>query len=147
MSPPKTKEFHLFYLVQCYAKLTLYLVATKLSVATCSWKRKVEGLEFAMEFLEQNDIVTVPDYLSALGYLDRGPLASDQQWPRPEIDFFDQTGDREPLPELFHEFIGHYLDGRIVGRDDRPIRGTNRLYAIGMVRSEGWAPQGYHHTW
>jgi len=104
------------------------------------WRqRKVEGLEFAMEFLEQNDVVTVPDYLSALGYLDRGPLAGDQQWPRPETDFFDQTGDREPLPELFHEFIGHYLDGRIVGNDDRPIRGTNRLYAIDMVRSEGWA--------
>ena len=104
------------------------------------WRqRKEQGLEFAMEFLEQNDVVTVPDYLSALGYLNRGPLADDQQWPRPETDFFDQTGDRENLPELFHEFIGHYLDGQIQQNDDRPIRGTRRLYAISMVRSEGWA--------
>ena len=102
-------------------------------------RRKREGLEFAMQFLEENDVVTIPDYLSALGYLDRGPLSAAPQWPRPETDFFDQTGDREPLPELFHEFIGHYLDGQIVGRDDRPIRGTDRLYAIDMVRSEGWA--------
>ncbi len=104
------------------------------------WRsRKEAGLEFAMDFLRRNDIVEIPSYLSALGYLDRGPLASDQQWPRLETDFFDQTGDREPLPELFHEFIGHYLDGELVGRDDRPIRGAERLYAIDMVRSEGWA--------
>jgi uncharacterized protein (DUF885 family) len=90
------------------------------------------------DWLQREDILTVPDYLDIEGYLRRGLLAPPEEWPR-ERDFFQQTGDREPLPEQTHEFIGHYLDHSRHQRDDRPIRGTDRFYAIDMVRMEGWA--------
>jgi len=101
-------------------------------------RRRDQALRFIMEFLEKEKILTIPDYLSVEQYLDRGPLARPQQWPR-ERDYFQQTGDREPLPEQTHEFIGHAFDGQRHSLDDRPIRGTNRFYAIDMIRSEGWA--------
>jgi hypothetical protein len=55
------------------------------------------------------------------------------------MDFFEQTGDREPLPEQTHEFIGHYFDEVRHARDTRPIRGGQRLYQIDWIRSEGFA--------
>jgi len=101
-------------------------------------RRREEALRFVMEFLEDEDILTIPDYLDIEGYLHRGPLSEPEQWPR-ERDFFQQTGDREPLPEQTHEFIGHYFDGKRYRNGDQPIRGTDRFYAIEMIRSEGWA--------
>lgn len=101
--------------------------------------RKRAALEFAMRFLSESEIATIPDYLDASGYLSRGPLQAPAIWPRPETDFFDQTGDREPLPEQVHEFIGHYFDNQQQRRDERPIRGAERLFAIDMIRLEGWA--------
>ena len=102
-------------------------------------RRKRAALEFAMQFLSESEIATIPDYLDASGYLSRGPLQAAAVWPRPETDFFDQTGDREPLPEQVHEFIGHYFDNQQQRRDERPIRGAERLFAIDMIRLEGWA--------
>lgn len=102
-------------------------------------RRKRQALEYAIRFLREAEVASVPDYLDINGYLQRGPLSAPSAWPRPETDFFDQTGDREPLPEQVHEFIGHYLDGQIQRRDERPIRGADRLFAIDMIRLEGWA--------
>ncbi len=102
-------------------------------------RRQRATLEFAMRFLRESEIATIPEYLGASGYLSRGPLQPAAVWPRPETDFFDQTGDREPLPEQVHEFIGHYFDGEQQRRDQRVIRGARRLFAMGMIRSEGWA--------
>ena len=102
-------------------------------------RRQRAALEFAMQFLSESEIATIPDYLDASGYLSRGPLQPPAVWPRPETDFFDQTGDREPLPEQVHEFIGHYFDNQQQRRDERAIRGADRLFAIDMIRLEGWA--------
>ncbi len=102
-------------------------------------RRKRAALEFAMRFLSESEIATIPDYLDASGYLSRGPLQPAAIWPRPETDFFDQTGDREPLPEQVHEFIGHYFDNQQQQRDERVIRGAERLFAMDMIRLEGWA--------
>jgi hypothetical protein len=101
-------------------------------------RRRDQALRFVMEFLKKEKILTIPDYLDIEGYLYRGPLSESEKWPR-ERDFFEQTGDREPLPEQTHEFIGHYFDEKRRLREHHPIRGTDRFYAIEMIRSEGWA--------
>lgn len=101
-------------------------------------RRRDQALRFVMQWLRQEEILTVPDYLDIEGYLRRDLLAAPEEWPR-QRDFFEQTGDREPLPEQTHEFIGHYLDNQRHKRDTNPIRGTDRFYAIDMVRMEGWA--------
>ncbi|MFQ5865726.1 MAG: DUF885 family protein [bacterium] len=101
-------------------------------------RRRDQALRFVMKFLQEEEILSIPDYLDIEGYLHRSPLAAPEEWPRPR-DFFEQTGDREPLPEQTHEFIGHYLDMLRSQHDQRPIRGADRFYAIDMVRSEGWA--------
>ncbi len=101
-------------------------------------RRKKEALEYVMKFLKEEKVMTIPDYLDTLGYLNRGGIPHEEKWPR-ERDFFEQTGDREPLPEQTHEFIGHYFDHQRHRRDTRPIRGASRLYEIDWIRSEGFA--------
>jgi hypothetical protein len=101
-------------------------------------RRKKEALEYVMKFLEDEKIMTIPEYLETHGYLNRGGIPREQKWPR-DRDFFQQTGDREPLPEQTHEFIGHYFDHQRHRRDTRPIRGARRLYEVDWIRSEGFA--------
>ena len=101
-------------------------------------RRKKEALEYVMNFLKQEEVMTIPEYLSVLGYLKPGGIPHEEQWPR-ERDFFEQCGDREPLPEQTHEFIGHYFDHLRQQRDNRPIRRARRLYEIDWIRSEGFA--------
>jgi hypothetical protein len=101
-------------------------------------RRKEDSLEYLKEFLRDEKIMTIPDYLDISGYLYPGGIPREEPWPR-QRDFFEQTGDREPLPEQAHEFIGHYFDELRQGRDARPIRGTRRLYEIDWIRSEGFA--------
>ncbi len=101
-------------------------------------RRRDQALRFVMKWLQDEEIMTVPDYLDIEGYLRRRPLEGPEKWPRAR-DYFEQTGDREPLPEQTHEFIGHYFDFQRHKRDQSPIRGTDRFYAIEMVRMEGWA--------
>jgi len=101
-------------------------------------RRKVAALEYVKKFLQDEKIMTIPDYLDISGYLHPGGVPQEEPWPRPR-DFFEQTGDREPLPEQTHEFIGHYFDEVRHSRDTRPIRGGPRLYQIDWIRSEGFA--------
>lgn len=101
-------------------------------------RRKEKALEYVKKFLQEQKIMTIPKYLDSLGYLDPGGIPRVEEWPR-ERDFFEQTGDREPLPELTHEFIGHYFDHLRHERDKRLIRGAQRLYEIDWIRSEGFA--------
>jgi len=100
------------------------------------WERQKDALDTVVQFILDDEIFTVPDYLNSLAYLGPAP----EPGPLPEIrDYFENTADREPMPEQTHEFIGHWLDHERYDRDERPIRGGERLYAIGMIRSEGWA--------
>ncbi len=41
--------------------------------------------------------------------------------------------------EVSHNYLGHNLDELRHARDNRPIRGANRFYAMDMIRSEGVA--------
>jgi len=101
-------------------------------------RRKVAALEYVKQFLHDEKIMTIPDYLDIAGYLHPGGVPQEEPWPRP-MDFFEQTGDREPLPEQTHEFIGHYFDEVRQSHDTRPIRSAKRLYEIDWIRSEGFA--------
>ena len=91
-------------------------------------------------FLRDSDIFTVPDYLE--------PIGPGVWWSSPENrasnpdavgDFFEQNRDRNPLPELAHNMVGHNLDSLRHQRDYRPLRGQARRYELDMVRSEGLA--------
>ena len=107
-------------------------------------RRRDQALRFAMEFMQEQQLFDIPDWLDIEGYLRRSPLAGfsgsgdSGSWPGIR-DYFHQTGDREPLPEQTHEFIGHYFDSKRQSLDTSPIRGTERFYAIDMIRMEGWA--------
>jgi uncharacterized protein (DUF885 family) len=93
--------------------------------------------DYLLKFIRDEEIFTLPDYLVPI---------KDRPW---EVvptrqggvarDFFEQCKDRLPLHMLCHNFVGHHLDAMRHERDNRPIRGQNRLYAIDMIRSEGLA--------
>jgi len=117
-------------------------------------RRRDEALKFSMEFMKEQDLFDIPEWVDVDEYLGRRPLAGQRwgyflenqnagsgetgEWPGVR-DFFHQTADREPLPEQTHEFIGHYIDNGRHARDKNPIRGADRFYAIDMIRMEGWA--------
>ena len=86
-------------------------------------------------FVQENEIYTVPEYIE---HYNPGTW-----WNTPgeghDRDFFEQSRDRNMLAEVVHNYLGHNLDGLRHSRDDRPIRGERRLYAIDMIRSEGVA--------
>jgi len=91
--------------------------------------------KFLKQFIQDNEIFTIPDYIASY---DPG-----KWWNTPDsehaLDFFEQCRDRDMLAEVTHNYLGHNLDHLRHMRDDRPIRGEERLYAIDMIRSEGVA--------
>jgi hypothetical protein len=94
-----------------------------------------ETEKYLKRFVEENEIFTIPDYIESYdpGEWWNSPGSGHAQ------DFFEQCRDRDMLAEVCHNYLGHNLDGLRHSRDDRPIRGENRLYAIDMIRSEGVA--------
>jgi uncharacterized protein (DUF885 family) len=99
-----------------------------------------QALNYVIEFLRDEEILTVPDWLNAADY-------SDPSKPRRELtaeDFANSSIDlkarqREILPGETHEFIGHLFDEQRQERDKRIIRSARRLYNMDWIRSEGWA--------
>jgi len=100
------------------------------------YRRLDEALNYVLEFLRNEEILTVPDWLISEDYSD--PNDSTRSLPTsPSIDH--KAREREVLPGETHEFIGHLFDERRLERDNRPIRGVHRLYNMDWIRSEGWA--------
>ncbi len=100
------------------------------------YRRLDEALEYVVEFLRDEEILTVPDWLDPRDYSD--PDDEDRSLPtNPSIDH--KARERDVLPGETHEFIGHLFDGQRLSRDDRPIRGVRRRYNMDWIRSEGWA--------
>jgi uncharacterized protein (DUF885 family) len=100
------------------------------------YRRLDEALEYVVEFLRDEEILTVPDWLDPRDY--SNPDDEDRSLPTsPSIDH--KAREREVLPGETHEFIGHLFDGQRLARDNRPIRGVRRRYNMGWIRSEGWA--------
>ncbi len=102
------------------------------------YKQSVKGsLEHVMKFLREEEIFTAQDYLTTDDYF--GTWHNfDNPWPE-HHDYFFNFSHRESLPEETHECVGHYFDDLRHRRDNRPIRGTRRLYEIDWIRSEGFA--------
>jgi hypothetical protein len=95
-----------------------------------------QALNYVVEFLRDEEILTVPDWLDPADYSDpnepRRPLPTDTS-----IDHNARV--REILPGETHEFIGHLFDEQRQERDERPIRGAGRRFNMDWMRSEGWA--------
>lgn len=81
-------------------------------------------------FLEEHDIITVPD--------DVGELDTNAPWiVRPDgRNFWEEIQFRDPHPDHVHAVIpGHRFDAVLMGRLDHPVR--KHIYSA--VRAEGWA--------
>ena len=95
-----------------------------------------QALNYVVEFLRDDEILTVPDWLDPADYSDPNeppePLPSS-----PSIDH--KAREREILPGETHEFIGHLFDERRDELDERPIRGAGRRFNMEWMRLEGWA--------
>lgn len=86
-----------------------------------------------LEFLRDEEIFTVPDYLIPGEPKPYIPPGSSYR------RFFDKVRYRDPRPLRAHNLPGHRLDSLMHHRDKRPIRGTKHLYFIDGIRAEGWA--------
>ena len=99
-----------------------------------------------LAYLEAEQIMTVPEFLVPVA--GEGPyiLPADRDPLRPgpfdepiQRHFFRQAEDRDPIALRAHNVPGHLFDGLLLQRDQRPIRGDQRLYFIDGLRVEGWA--------
>lgn len=90
-----------------------------------------ESQKFLLKFLEDQEIMTVPDFLKLR------PIKSWKASSTP--DYFKHVMDRDPLPLMPHDFVGHSPDENRTSIDNRPIRGGSRLYFIDGTRAEALA--------
>lgn len=107
------------------------LPALPLSASAAEQEGKIAATDAKVrDFLVREEIVTIPEFVGALG--------SNTPWiVRPGgPNFWEQIQFRDPIPDHLHAVIpGHRFDAELARRDRRPIRGG---YADG-VRAEGWA--------
>ncbi len=96
-----------------------------------------EAIEHLMNFLVEEEIFTVDDYLTPDGYFGSWH-GFDNPWPE-RHDYFFNFSHRDPLMEETHEMVGHHFDGLRSRNDQREIRGGRRPYKIGTARGEGLA--------
>lgn len=97
-----------------------------------------EALQHVMNFIRDEEIFAVQDYLRMEDYWEGRKRAFEEPWPEVH-DYFDYFGHREPLPGETHESIGHEFEWQRLANDTRPIRGVRRLCFIEWIRDEGWA--------
>jgi hypothetical protein len=87
--------------------------------------------QFLYDFLINEDILTVTDAIR---------IRPIRNWRRGTVrDYFAQVQDRDPLPLMPHDFVGHSPDAIRHAQDKRPIRGIDRLYFIDGTRAEALA--------
>ena len=110
-------------------------------------KRLRQALHYVVEFLDEDELMTIPDWVDPSDYYERGEGEDGE----PEEDLGDfllpenLTVDtryrrREILPGETHEYVGHMLDYQRQERLTRsPIRSAERFYNMSSIRTEGWA--------
>jgi len=110
-----------------------------------------EALHAVVEFLRDEEIMTIDDWVNPADYTGFETLAElDERIARegggnevllPEETSIDtKVRQREMLPGETHEFIGHMLDFQRQERLTRsPIRSAGRRYNMDSMRTEGWA--------
>lgn len=107
---------------------------------------RMEADNELLAFLRDNEIVTIPDYVEHSPgegpYIlpaERDPARKGLFEPPLDLHFFFQAEFRDPRPLRAHNLPGHAFDRLEWARDERPIRGENRLFFVNGVRTEGWA--------
>ena len=90
-----------------------------------------ESQKELLDFLQREDIMTIPDYMTLK------PATSHRF--TPVTDYFANVQERDPLPIMAHDFVGHGPDMARNAQDKRVIRGADRLYHIEGVRAEAYA--------
>jgi formylglycine-generating enzyme required for sulfatase activity len=111
-----------------------------------------EALNTVVEFLRENEIMTIEDWANPADYTGFASLEElDERIARegggederllPENSSIDtKVRQREMLPGETHEYIGHMLDDqRQEQQTFSPIRHAGRRFNMGSRRSEGWA--------
>jgi hypothetical protein len=109
-----------------------------------------EALQFVVKFLDENEIMTIDDWVNPEDYYLGGRGAEkDLEELSDEVseEFLPENSNvdlkyrqREILPGENHEYIGHMLDYQRNQRLDlSPIRKAERRFNMGSMRLEGWA--------
>ncbi len=99
------------------------------------------SIENVMNFIRDDEIFTVPDYLVVDNYLQGRLRSTSRPWPE-KHDYFYNFSHRESLMEETHEMVGHDFDVLRQQHDDRPIRGDREHegpYNMAVGRLEGLA--------
>jgi len=96
-----------------------------------------DAIEHLMDFLVEEEIFTVDDYLTPDDYFGSWH-GFDNPWPQ-KHDYFFNFSHREPVMEETHEMVGHHFDDLRSENDTRAIRSGRRPYKIGTARGEGFA--------
>ncbi len=107
--------------------------------------------DYLTRFVRNNEIFSVPDYIT--------PSGPHRPWVAPSdrdgdcAEFFEQAERHDPMAQVAHNHIGHHLDNLRHRRDDRPIRSSYPLYgglrseALSTFMEEGLIPAGLHDEW
>lgn len=107
-----------------------------------------QALHYVVDFLRDEEIMTVPDWVNPRDYYSRREDDADKEgYDAPSERFLPENTNvdtkyrqREILPGETHEYIGHMLDYQRQQRQTKsPIRSAGRRYNMGSLRTEGWA--------
>lgn len=108
-----------------------------------------QALEYVVEFLRDEEIMTIPDWVNPADYYADGPRgASGELDDSVSEDFLPENTSidtkvrqREILPGETHEYIGHMLDDQRQEYEPTksPIRNAQRRFNMASLRLEGWA--------
>jgi hypothetical protein len=106
---------------------------------------------YLTQFVRNNEIFSVPDYLTPSGPHRPWVPASERDGECPE--FFEQAERHDPMAQVGHNHTGHHLDHLRHQRDPRPIRNSYPLYgglrpeALSTFMEEGMMIAGLHDEW
>jgi hypothetical protein len=95
------------------------------------------AIDDIMEFLLEENIFTMPDYLTPEGYFGSWH-GFENPWPD-HHDYFFNFSHREPRMEEAHEMVGHHFDQLRGQNNTHPIRKGWRPYKVSTARTEGFA--------
>ena len=107
-----------------------------------------EALHHVVDFMRDEELMTVEDWVDPADYYARGPRGSSEELDDsmserllPENSSIDtKVRQREILPGEAHEYVGHMLDYQRQERlTQSPIRSAGRRFNMGSMRLEGWA--------
>ncbi len=107
-----------------------------------------QALHYVVDFLRDEEIMTVPDWVNPRDYYGRrednadkeGYDATSERFLPENTNVDTKYRQREILPGETHEYIGHMLDYQRQQRQTKsPIRSAGRRYNMGSLRTEGWA--------